>query len=316
MEHLNERTGSTAFVFGECSWGVAQLAERLAVNQEVAGSSPAAPVRSLIALLVAAILALSASDAHAQVPRPEPNEAVLIGTVFDSVSTEPLQGAAIYVIDSDFAAVSDSLGMFWMGPLPRGLYRVSFYHGNLSDRGARRPPVYLVDLTDGGIVQVDLSIPTEEALARLQQSGSDRIAPIRLEGIQVMASRDVDERLAEGGLIRVIDRSTIASFEVHARHVGDVLNEVPSLRVQDLGGILCVTSRRTASRTPAGASRCSGQVAVVVDGVPIAEPETYLPGLRPQMIERVEFLSSVVAGSRYGRNSANGVLLIDTRRPR
>ena len=28
-------------------WGVAQLAERLAVNQEVAGSSPAAPVLSI-----------------------------------------------------------------------------------------------------------------------------------------------------------------------------------------------------------------------------------------------------------------------------
>jgi hypothetical protein len=28
-------------------WGVAQLAERLAVNQEVAGSSPAAPVPSI-----------------------------------------------------------------------------------------------------------------------------------------------------------------------------------------------------------------------------------------------------------------------------
>jgi hypothetical protein len=28
-------------------WGVAQLAERLAVNQEVAGSSPAAPVSSV-----------------------------------------------------------------------------------------------------------------------------------------------------------------------------------------------------------------------------------------------------------------------------
>ncbi len=32
-------------------WGVAQLAERLAVNQEVGGSSPPAPVKEVIAQL-------------------------------------------------------------------------------------------------------------------------------------------------------------------------------------------------------------------------------------------------------------------------
>jgi hypothetical protein len=272
-------------------------------------------MRSLAAILLVGAVLLSPS-LHAQVPRPAAGEAVLVGTVFDSVTARPLEGAAIYLIDSDFAVSSDSLGMFWLGPVPAGLYRVSFYHSTLTDHGAIRPPVYLIDLTDGGVVQADLSIPTDEGLAQLRRSDVDQIAPIRLKGIQVVASRDVDPRPAEGGLVRVVDRSQIAPFEVNARHVGDVLIQMPSLRVLDRGGLLCVSTRRSVTRAYPGTGPCAGQVAVVVDGVPIAEPESFLPGLRPQMIERVEFLSAAVAGSRYGRNSGNGVLLISTRRPR
>ena len=48
----------------------------------------------------------------------------------------------------------------------------------------------------------------------------------------------------------------------------------------------------------------------------MAEPEYTLLHIKPHDIERIEFINGLVAGARYGTGAANGVLIIETRRPR
>ena len=58
--------------------------------------------------------------------------------------------------------------------------------------------------------------------------------------------------------------------------------------------------------------RC--EVAIIIDGVPIADPGSLLATMPISNIERLEMLTAGEAGARYGSLGVNGVLLIETRR--
>ena len=245
-------------------------------------------------------------------------QALLIGIATDSTRGTELEGAAIYFLEDPAAGVSDSLGHYALGPVPVGLYRVSFFHPRLDSLGVTAAPVFLVDLTNGGIVRADVYIPAGPELQTLidREIEAD---PIMLPGIEVVAPRErrLEERLKEGASVAVVSREQIAKREESARHIGDLLVGIPGLRVsQPTGGVLCVESRRSATiRGTSQRSPCRAPVLVWLDGTPLADPEYTLMNLRPRDIERVEFINGLVAGARYGTGSANGVLLVETRRP-
>lgn len=274
-------------------------------------------VAALAALLIGTSEAAGQSTGDFNVPK---GTAVLIGLAVDSTTGNPLAGAAVYLRESDASAVSDSLGRFALGPVPVGLYRVSFFHDRLRQLGVAAAPLYLVDLTKGGIIRADLYVPRGEELDRLKDQDLPDVEPIMLQTIEVVADRGQDRRdlrMRSGGNISVLERDQIEPRVAEARHIGDLLQGFASLRITAPGGgVLCVESRRTASlRSSSGGGRCRATVAVYLDGVPLADPEFTLLQIRPQDIERVEFVNGLIAGARYGRDAGNGVLLVETRRP-
>ncbi len=281
-----------------------------------AKASPVVGILTLLALGMATDGVAGQSLQDISVPD---GQAFLIGVTIDSTTGVPLAGAAIYVVESDASAVSDSLGRFALGPLPIGLYRVSFFHERLKVLGISVAPLFLVNLTASAIVRADLYVPRGEELARLRRTDLPDVEPIMLEAIEVVADRGRelrDERTRSGGNVFTLEREQIDARVTEARHVGDLLSGFTSLRITSPGGgVLCIESRRAAVRS-SSRGRCVSQVAVYLDGVPLADPEFSLLQLRPTDLERVEFLNGVIAGARYGRDAGNGVLLLETRRPR
>jgi len=247
-------------------------------------------------------------------------QAILIGVAVDRTTGTPLVGAAVYFVESDASAVSDSLGRFAIGPVNVGLYRVSFYHQRLIELAVSAAPMYLVDLTRTGIVRADIYIPRGAELEKLQGLDLPDVEPIILDAIVVVgdraeARRNIRER--SGANIATLERDEIELRVREARHIGDLLSGFTSLRITSpKGGVLCIQSRRSAAIRSAGASRCPSPVAVYLDGVPLADPEFALLQIPPRDIERIEFLNGIIAGARYGLNAGNGVLIVETRRPR
>ena len=275
----------------------------------------------LMASLLGAVPAGLLGQDPVEVSIPE-GSSVLIGFAIDSTTGAPLTGAAIYVVESQTSAVTDSLGRFALGPLSPGLYRVSFFHDRLRELDVAAAPMFLVDLTEGGLSRADLYVPTGEELEKLQGEELPDVEPIMLDAIEVTADRSFeleanDLRRRSGSNISTLERAQIEPRVAEARHIGDLLSGFTSLRVRSPGGgVLCIESRRNGGVRPASGGRCGQTVAVYLDGVHMADPEYSLLQIRPQDIERVQFLNALVAGARYGRNSGNGVLLVETRRPR
>lgn len=117
------------------------------------------------------------------------------------------------------------------------------------------------------------------------------------------------------GAANDVGRDEVARMESGSKGIGDMLQRFPSLRVRDHGSLVCVEFMRATSIRGVGVTQCPGQVAVVVDGVLIAGPESFLPALRPHDVERIQFLQPSAATTRYGSHGGNGALLIYTRNP-
>ena len=249
----------------------------------------------------------------------EEGQVVLIGLAIDSTTGHPLVGAAIYVMEHEASAVVDSLGRFALGPLDPDFYRVSFYHERLIELDLPAAPVFLVDLGEPGLIRADVYIPRGEELATLRTQEVTGAQPFVLDPILVEVEQaQREDRLREGAAMAVLERSDIIEQVERARHIGDLLTGIPSLRVRQVRGALCVETRRSPGQNYVASrdSPCRNQVAVVMDNVPLAQPEFSLAQIRPEDIQRVEFVNGLVAGARYGRQASNGVLVIETRVPR
>ena len=258
---------------------------------------------------------------------------VLRGKAFTAVDEAPLVGGVVYVEGSELTAMTDGEGRYVMGPLPSGLYRVSFYHPSLGEMGWTEPPVQLVLVPEGVELALDFVVSEGGALVEVGGPGSDT-QPYQLDPIVVTARRTVYERVErEGARVDVSDRAEIASRELEAAHVGDLLRSFPSLRVSEPHpGAVCIETRRRTTDTPATAlggrtqvsdlesyrrveRSCPKMVQVYIDDVRVPLAEYLIAGLRPRDVERIEYVNGVAAGARFGTGSAEGIVLIYTRNP-
>ena len=71
-------------------------------------------------ILVATLGFLSASGVHAQEEDPTPMRVTLRGVVLDEVMETPVAGAAVYLEDEDYGALTDAQGAFRIGGVPTG----------------------------------------------------------------------------------------------------------------------------------------------------------------------------------------------------
>lgn len=92
----------------------------------------------------------------------------IAGTVFDSVAMKPLVGATVRLVKSDDpatgrTAVSDSVGRFAYENVPTGIWLASFLHPAL-DSLRLEPAVLRLELTEAGVVEMPLAIPSPRSL--------------------------------------------------------------------------------------------------------------------------------------------------------
>jgi hypothetical protein len=154
-------------------------------------------------------------------------------------------------------------------------------------------------------------------------------AGVPLRELEVKARSSVSTaRVSRGSRSDILTRKEIETLEKRARHIGDLVRNIPGLKVRDLyGGVgrttkgVCIESRRGALSLRASKDACNSVLAIV-DGIPIHAsdspllvdwPSEALLGFPPGAIESIEFIPAAEAGARYGAGSANGVLVIYTR---
>lgn len=86
------------------------------------------------------------------------------GIVWDSTSSEPLEGAEVRLVGTDYVALTDTDGTYSITGLPSGRrYDFTFSHPLLDRLGIEPDPVPVTPIA-GQALQVDLSVPPAEVL--------------------------------------------------------------------------------------------------------------------------------------------------------
>ena len=123
------------------------------------------PVRSVIVLGAAAMVAAAASDAYAQTA----TRAQVFGSVFDSVGMKPLAGAVVRLVRTEDpsigrTAISDVGGRFAYDSVASGVWLVSYFHPTL-DSLRLEPALVRLEILDSTTVIMPLSTPSARSLA-------------------------------------------------------------------------------------------------------------------------------------------------------
>lgn len=247
------------------------------------------------------------------------------GRVVDAESGRPIADAVIRARaggdadESRFTRLTDAEGRFAIEDMPHGEWIFEIEHVAY---GGESPEVAI---GGGGARQVVIyARETVTELAPLTVT-TRRADPVE------------DARRRSGTRLDVITRAEIEEDRT-ARNAGDLMRgrfpgiQVRILTLQDGDGAVCLSvarsglvtggaafnaSPRSARPLPdegvMGPSRCPTEVAVVVDGFKLPDPEFMLRDLSPTEIESIEFLSAIQAGALYGPGTQNGAVVIWTR---
>ncbi len=123
--------------------------------------------RSSIGFVLAATLVLAIHLSAQSVSGPRAR-AALMGSVYDSLSRQPLAFARVQLVasprpDTSFMATADSLGNFRMEGVRPGQYIVGFFH-ELMEAAGILSPVRTVDLPADSTIRPLLAIPSAETI--------------------------------------------------------------------------------------------------------------------------------------------------------
>jgi hypothetical protein len=272
--------------------------------------------------------------------------AVLYGVVADAGSGEAVAGASVYLSGTSRGATTDSAGAFRIEDVPPGTYSVGVSHPRLDSLRLYTRPVPITvtaDQADGGQT-VALSIAPPAAPRPVASAGSaaadtaragasGAVPPVALEAIDVTAARrgeadaearasgtrrtiftepDLDALAARGG--RLAELLASRSLGFRARDGIYWTDEHGPQRIlcieQARGGDrIGVNTRYSDSRYP-----FCNMVGVRIDDVVIRPAGPALVNVQLTDFARVELLTSIEAGLRFGVQGTNGVLLLTTRK--
>lgn len=228
----------------------------------------------------------------------------------------PVVGAFVNLEGTAFATRTDSLGRFDLGAVPPGAHRMTLHHPWWQLR-RMEPPSAIFSITAGETTEVDWVVPSPD----LQGTESN---PFRIDGVTATVDAAEQRRRIEGSSARYVGRAEIAEYRGMGLTVADLVRirfvSLRSMPTPTGFGMECIQTRRMGEdgiqilhQGVNPAPDCPEQVAVIVDGVKILDPSTYLPTLSLDVVESVEFVPGVVAGARYGSGFAAGVLVVETR---
>jgi hypothetical protein len=149
------------------------------------------------ALALTALLAALPSAAHAQ-------RAQITGLVFDSTAAAPLAGAEVFLIGTDYSAVTNADGRFLIPNLPPGGYAISFRHARVEALGYL-PEARVVTVAAGSTLDVLLRIPRDPLAAGLSRLAADVAVPV--DGARATLIGEVRDaasgRLIAGAQLRI-----------------------------------------------------------------------------------------------------------------
>ena len=108
------------------------------------------------------------------------------GLVWDSIGSEPLSDAAVFLWGTPYRGVSDSEGRFRIDDVPPGEYSLLFFHTRLGEMGVSPGPMP-VGIEGARTLNVDLATPSMATVVRSQCLMEDRP-----EGAGALAGRVFD----------------------------------------------------------------------------------------------------------------------------
>src|SRR5437868_6155682 len=131
-------------------------------------------------------------------------QAVVTGTVYDSVGRKPLAGALVQLVsDSNRTARSvqtDSLGVYSIKSVPSGSYIIGFFHATLDSLGLDLSPK-AVAIAEDAERRVDLAIPAPRTIVK-------QLCPASVNrdstGLLLGHLRDADSRMPRSGTVTVL----------------------------------------------------------------------------------------------------------------
>jgi outer membrane receptor protein involved in Fe transport len=213
---------------------------------------------------------------------------MIIGTVTDAVTGQPLEGVRVTVEGSLLVTTTSPRGTWRLIAVPSG-ERIVVFSGIRRVTERRNPSV-----PADGEITVDVSL---------------RETPIVMTDVVVTATREEEKRSEVAATVDVVDRTSIDQTRPH--HPAELMSQVPGALVVDLGG----EGNTMALRQPINYKPV---YAYLEDGVPIrstgffnhnAMYEMNLPGA-----ERVEVFKGP-ASALYGSDAIGGVVNVLTRAP-
>ncbi len=139
--------------------------------------------RSLLALLLALPATVSA-QARVIAPVQPPVRARIVGTVFDSASTQWLDGATVQLVDAANpskvrTAIAASNGRFVIDSVEVGTYLIGYFHHRLDQLGIEAP-LFRVNITTADEVEVPMAIPSAETIIAKRCGPGDAESPMGL----------------------------------------------------------------------------------------------------------------------------------------
>ncbi|HEY8258817.1 MAG TPA: TonB-dependent receptor [Gemmatimonadales bacterium] len=226
--------------------------------------------------------------------------ATLRGTITDSLTREPLQGASVSLVGTSLRAETNDRGQYALGSAPAGpaIVRIQMI--------GYAPAQRSVTLTDGG--ETVLDVPLSSSAAQLEEIvsvgyGSTLRGELSTSVSSVSAAEIANQPIAsiDGAL-----QGKAAGVQV-IQNAGNPGNAM-SLRVRGAASV-------SANNDPL----------YVVDGVPIVAGDisqlglggqsvAALSGLSTDDIDRVDILKDAAASAIYGSRGSNGVVVITTKR--
>lgn len=255
------------------------------------------PMRMVSPMLVVALVLGVPDMLNAQAGALPKQEGSVSGQVTDGPGGSGIPGAMVTLLGPGPERVTrtDEGGSFRIDRVEAGQYRV-----RISRIGYRTEETE-VGVREGEELRIERSLVVEvidlDALA------------VRIRGSEAPG------RSSPGGRRNEVTREQILAGGNASLNAAEILRRhVPGVRIRGQGGGTICLEYRGASSVGGDRTGCRSP-AVYLDGVPVGSPTTLFASLPAETIERMEFISPVEAGARYGTGSMFGVLLIETRRP-
>jgi hypothetical protein len=221
------------------------------------------------------------------------------GQVVDLATSRGIPDVLLRIVGTDVSAATDAGGRFVLRGVPEGTWTLRVDHLGYGSHEHR------IAVAEAQAVEIQIRLAAEAI----------ELEPIVVEGerTQTRAER------AQGSSLHVVTRPEIERALGTSKHLGDLIRQtIPGLRLRQTNNLagtdVCLEFRAAATISMLQTRACNHPM-VLVDGVPVSNPNYLYGTIGLSNIERIQMIPPGEAGVRYGSGSLYGVLLIDTRAP-